>query len=282
VRDYRGRVVGKAAPAPAVRITPMEKLGVFAAFVLLLGAVAAILLYQLKHGDAPARDPRWVEGEPPADVEADAGPAPGALERSQPAAMALPVTAAPAGAAAPSLERAAAALAPQPIPAAQAPPATPAAASPARASATADAPARPDAAASREGPSASGPAPAKSSEKTNTSAPAAATSTPPEAASAASAASAAAPSASESASPAAPSGPGFLTVNSYPYSHVYVDGTDHGNTPIVRLEVVAGNHTVRLVFPSAGDTEMTRTVTVEAGQEARVVQKLPAGAGTAP
>jgi len=72
----------------------------------------------------------------------------------------------------------------------------------------------------------------------------------------------------------APAVKGSLTVNTYPWSQVYVDGKDRGRTPLVGMSLRAGTHTVRLVFPTRGDEEMTQTVTVEPGKEAKVVHRI--------
>ena len=69
---------------------------------------------------------------------------------------------------------------------------------------------------------------------------------------------------------------GTLIVNSYPWSDVFVDGNSVGRTPLRGLELSAGKHSVKLVWPSADNQEHTQTVIVEAGGRVSVVKKLAA------
>ena len=68
--------------------------------------------------------------------------------------------------------------------------------------------------------------------------------------------------------PAAPSGPpGYITIDSAPvYAVIYVDGTRYGETPLVKLALPPGRHTVHAVAPS-GATQDVR-ITIEAGKVA--------------
>lgn len=84
------------------------------------------------------------------------------------------------------------------------------------------------------------------------------------------------PTPAEAATPAAVV-KGSITVNTYPWSQVYIDGKERGRTPIVGLALRAGEHTVRLVFPTRDNEEMTESVTVEPGKEAKVVHRLTDG-----
>ena len=69
--------------------------------------------------------------------------------------------------------------------------------------------------------------------------------------------------------------PGLLTVNSYPWSEVHVDGTRVGVTPLQKHSVPAGLHTIRLVFPGAGNREITEKVEIRPAKHLRIVKKLP-------
>ena len=72
-------------------------------------------------------------------------------------------------------------------------------------------------------------------------------------------------------------GSGTLTVNTYPYSQVFIDGKSVGRTPLVGRSVRAGKHEVRLVFPTLGDEEVLETVFVETDKESKVVRRLTEG-----
>lgn len=58
---------------------------------------------------------------------------------------------------------------------------------------------------------------------------------------------------------------GFLTVNSLPWSRVYLDGRFLGNTPVVRREVTAGRRQIQLRGPS-GRLRKSFVANVRAGQ----------------
>jgi serine/threonine protein kinase len=66
----------------------------------------------------------------------------------------------------------------------------------------------------------------------------------------------------------APKGSGFLTINAEPYATVYVDGKKRGFTPVVRLALPAGSHSIKLVS-SGGQADRRMTVKVSSGQEVR-------------
>ncbi len=51
--------------------------------------------------------------------------------------------------------------------------------------------------------------------------------------------------------------PGFATIDSYPWARVRVDGADVGVTPVVRLALPPGAHTVVLENPDKGRNELT-------------------------
>ncbi|HUS68299.1 MAG TPA: protein kinase [Kofleriaceae bacterium] len=63
-------------------------------------------------------------------------------------------------------------------------------------------------------------------------------------------------------------GGGFLTLNAEPYATVYIDGKKRGYTPIVKLSLPAGSHSIRLVS-SAGQPDKKMTVKVGAGEDVR-------------
>lgn len=70
----------------------------------------------------------------------------------------------------------------------------------------------------------------------------------------------------------APKGFGFLTVNSNPYSTVYVDGRKKGVTPMVKLKLRAGRHKVKLIS-SKNKKKKFYTVTIAPGKTARRLHK---------
>ena len=59
--------------------------------------------------------------------------------------------------------------------------------------------------------------------------------------------------------------PGFLSIASTPFSTIYVDGKKIGDTPIYKLSLAPGPHSVRAV---AGDRAKTLEVTVRSGEVA--------------
>ncbi|MDD9971724.1 MAG: PEGA domain-containing protein [Myxococcales bacterium] len=66
---------------------------------------------------------------------------------------------------------------------------------------------------------------------------------------------------------------GSLRINSRPWSKVFVDGRQVGNTPLWEFKVAPGVHTVRLVNPDFGLSK-TFKVRVSAGQTVKRVETL--------
>jgi hypothetical protein len=60
-----------------------------------------------------------------------------------------------------------------------------------------------------------------------------------------------------------PTKPGFYSVDSKPYATIYIDGTSHGDTPLFRISLPPGKHTVKAV--RADGTTKTFTITIESG-----------------
>jgi serine/threonine-protein kinase len=83
-----------------------------------------------------------------------------------------------------------------------------------------------------------------------------------------------APPTTAAALPAVAEGPGLLQVAVKPWGEVAVDGRVVGTTPIDRITLPAGAHTVRVRHPLYEPWE--RTVTIRAGQLERVLVDLPA------
>jgi serine/threonine-protein kinase len=69
---------------------------------------------------------------------------------------------------------------------------------------------------------------------------------------------------------------GQLTIGARPWAHVTIDGDRKPDTPIVKLAVSAGPHTVRVACPATGK-ELKFVVQVEAGRETRRVADLTGG-----
>jgi serine/threonine protein kinase len=61
------------------------------------------------------------------------------------------------------------------------------------------------------------------------------------------------------------SAPGFLTLATTPWTRVQLGGRDLGTTPIMRIELPAGTHTLHLSNPEQG-IDQTYRVTIEPGQ----------------
>jgi len=62
--------------------------------------------------------------------------------------------------------------------------------------------------------------------------------------------------------------PGFLSVNSIPWSNVWLDDKPLGHTPRMHVSVAAGKHKVRL-RSQAGD-ERLRTIEITPGKESKL------------
>ena len=78
-----------------------------------------------------------------------------------------------------------------------------------------------------------------------------------------------------------PTGPGTLTVSTYPWAHVSVDGEALGRTPLKGHSLPAGPHELRLVVPGAGDRVLTETVTITAGEDTKIVKRIEVPAAPA-
>jgi len=74
--------------------------------------------------------------------------------------------------------------------------------------------------------------------------------------------------------PQAAAEPGMITVSSYPWSEVWIDGKRAGDIPLNEHSLPAGVHTIRLVFPTAGNRELIEKVEVRAGKHLKIVRKL--------
>jgi serine/threonine-protein kinase len=87
------------------------------------------------------------------------------------------------------------------------------------------------------------------------------------------------PSATPAEPPAAP-GEGLLTVNSYPWAEVRLDGRRIGTTPIIDRVVEAGPHSIRLVFSIPGPDgavpePVEKQIVIEGGEHEKVVHRVP-------
>jgi hypothetical protein len=71
--------------------------------------------------------------------------------------------------------------------------------------------------------------------------------------------------------------PGRLTVNTYPYSQVWVDGVARGRTPLKDLSLPIGLHEVKMVFPSLGDREEVQTVRIQTDQTKTLFKRVTNG-----
>jgi len=62
--------------------------------------------------------------------------------------------------------------------------------------------------------------------------------------------------------------PGYITIDSTPvYATIFVDGKRLGDTPLVRVEIPAGRHTVRAVSPSGAAQSLS--IAIESGKTAQ-------------
>jgi hypothetical protein len=64
--------------------------------------------------------------------------------------------------------------------------------------------------------------------------------------------------------------PGFVTIDSEPYAVISIDGKSHGETPLVKVELAPGRHTVRAKLPSGATREVR--ILIEPGKEAPTVR----------
>lgn len=72
--------------------------------------------------------------------------------------------------------------------------------------------------------------------------------------------------------PSAPAPPGMLQVAVVPWATISVDGRELGDTPLDRISLPAGSHTVRIRHPAFEVLE--RQVTIVSGQTEKVVVNL--------
>jgi serine/threonine-protein kinase len=77
-----------------------------------------------------------------------------------------------------------------------------------------------------------------------------------------------------------PSAPGLLQVAVVPWGTVFVDGREMGDTPLDRIPLPAGSHTVRIRHPAFEIVE--RQVTIAPGQTEKLVVNLPKDARRKP
>ncbi|NOU27545.1 MAG: protein kinase, partial [Polyangiaceae bacterium] len=66
-------------------------------------------------------------------------------------------------------------------------------------------------------------------------------------------------------SAAPPREPGFLTIDTYPWTRVTEGGRVIGNTPVVRASLSPGTHVISLDNP-AENVHQTTTVTIKSGE----------------
>ena len=65
--------------------------------------------------------------------------------------------------------------------------------------------------------------------------------------------------------PVAAADPGYYLVDSRPYARIYVDGKDHGETPLFRVPLPPGRHTVRAVLPDGRKQQFV--IEIRSGQD---------------
>jgi serine/threonine protein kinase len=82
----------------------------------------------------------------------------------------------------------------------------------------------------------------------------------------------------EEEAPATPVEPGLITVSSYPWSEVWIDNEKVGAIPLTEHQISAGVHTIRLVFPTAGNKELIEKIEIRPGKHLRIVRKMETGA----
>lgn len=66
---------------------------------------------------------------------------------------------------------------------------------------------------------------------------------------------------------------GFISINSNPWCSVHVDGKPMGNTPLVRVKVAAGHHTVLMENRDQGKRRK-RSVLLRPGEHVRIVENF--------
>ncbi|MFO0598411.1 MAG: serine/threonine-protein kinase [Myxococcaceae bacterium] len=71
-----------------------------------------------------------------------------------------------------------------------------------------------------------------------------------------------------------PSAPGFLTINTTPWTKVSIDGDLMGSTPLAKLKLAPGPH--QIVFVNEGENiNVVRSVTIAPGESQKLQLKLP-------
>lgn len=73
--------------------------------------------------------------------------------------------------------------------------------------------------------------------------------------------------------PSAPAGPGFITVNTVPWTRVEIDDAPHGATPVFKIRVAAGTHRVRLINDIEG-IDTVRSVEVRTNEVTKLDLQL--------
>jgi serine/threonine-protein kinase len=260
-RDYRGRVVS-GTPAERTRIGVGEKLGVSIAVAFLVVTIVAIVSFQLL---SPSGEEEPVAGAEVAALQAEQAVLPGGVAIAEPQdSGGLDGEGASGPGSESAAERAASAGSDE-IGIEEEPEAV---GSDEEAEAltieeeTAEPAASPPTAAPVQAP---------------TQRPAAVAAAPRPAAASRPAARAASKAEGSGAAPetaAEPAAPGKITVSSYPWSEVYIDGIKVGVIPLQEHSIPAGIHTIRLVFPSLGNQEIVEKIEVRPGKHVRFVKKL--------
>ncbi len=72
---------------------------------------------------------------------------------------------------------------------------------------------------------------------------------------------------------------GFLTVNSRPWTKVYVDGRFVNNSPLIRHKLAVGIHAVKLANPDFNISEKF-SVHIKAGENKQVIKNFSTGSGS--
>jgi hypothetical protein len=68
--------------------------------------------------------------------------------------------------------------------------------------------------------------------------------------------------------------PGTLTVNTYPYSQVWVDGISHGRTPLKDLSLPIGVHEIKMVFPTLANREEIEQIRIQTGTNETLFKRV--------
>src|SRR5690606_30092880 len=59
--------------------------------------------------------------------------------------------------------------------------------------------------------------------------------------------------------------PGYYLVDSRPYARIYIDGKDHGETPLFRVPLAPGKHQVKAVLPDGRKKQFT--IDIKSGKD---------------